>query len=30
MIANEATIHNARDQNDTDINNYRSPFGLQQ
>ena len=28
MIVNETTAK--RDQNDTDINNYRSPYGLQQ
>ena len=26
MISNETTIN--RDQNDTDINNYRSPYGI--
>ena len=28
MIANETTIH--KRPNDTDINKYRSPYGLQQ
>ena len=28
MIANETTLHKRT--NDTEINNYRSPYGLQQ
>ena len=31
MIVNETTIHKRpNDPNDTDINNYKSPYGLQQ